>query len=242
MTIQEMQERKRELGYSYAKIAELSGVPVGTVQKVLGGITRMPRYDTLAALERVLGADPGMVRDSAVPYGTKSQGKYTIDDLDQFPENIRVELIDGVVYLLNTPKVVHQMIGGYIYSRLLQHVTEKGGECLPLIAPTGVQLDCDERTLVIPDVMIVCDRDKLIESCVYGAPDFIIEVGVREYWMIDAQKQKVIVYDFEHDEYPVIYGFDAEVPVRIWDGEAKIDFAEVYNHIKFLYERESQDE
>ena len=36
MTIQEMQERKRELGYSYAKIAELSGVPVGTVQKVLG--------------------------------------------------------------------------------------------------------------------------------------------------------------------------------------------------------------
>ena len=60
--------------------------------------------------------------------------------------------------------------------------------------------------------------------------------------MIDAQKQKVIVYDFEHDEYPVIYGFDAEVPVQIWDGEAKIDFAEVYNHIKFLYERESQDE
>ena len=57
--------------------------------------------------------------------------------------------------------------------------------------------------------------------------------------MIDAQKQKVIVYDFEHDEYPVIYGFDA---VQIWDGEAKIDFAEVYNHIKFLYERESQDE
>ena len=158
MTIQEMQERKRELGYSYAKIAELSGVPVGTVQKVLGGITRMPRYDTLAALERVLGADPGMVRDSAVPYGTKSQGKYTIDDLDRFPENIRVELIDGVVYLLNTLKVIHQMIGGYIYSRLLQHVTEKGGECLPLIAPTGVQLDCDERTLVIPDVMIVCDR------------------------------------------------------------------------------------
>ena len=58
MTIQEMQERKRELGYSYAKIAELSGVPVGTVQKVLGGITRMPRYDTLAALERVLGRIP----------------------------------------------------------------------------------------------------------------------------------------------------------------------------------------
>ena len=31
MTIQEMQERKRELGYTYAQIAELSGLPLGTV-------------------------------------------------------------------------------------------------------------------------------------------------------------------------------------------------------------------
>ena len=38
MTIKEMQERKKELGFTY-QIAELSGVPVGTVQKVLGGIT-----------------------------------------------------------------------------------------------------------------------------------------------------------------------------------------------------------
>lgn len=261
MTIREMQERKRELGYSYAKIAELSAVPVGTVQKVLGGITHTPRHGTLVALERVLGTSSGMVCDPAVPYGTKSQGRYTTDDLDQFPENIRVELIDGVVYLMNMPKVIHQLISGYIYSRLLQYVTEKGEECLLLIAPTGVRLDRDDRTLVIPDIMIVCDRFKLTESFVYGAPDFIVEVmsestkqkdsfvklnkyqnaGVREYWMIDAQKQKVIVYDFEHDEYPVIYGFDAKVPVQIWDGEAKIDFTEVYAHIKFLYKQEGTE-
>ena len=262
MTIREMQERKRELGYSYAKIAELSAVPVGTVQKVLGGITHTPRHGTLVALERVLGTSSGMVCDPAVPYGTKSQGRYTTDDLDQFPENIRVELIDGVVYPMNMPKVIHQLISGYIYSRLLQYVTEKGEECLLLIAPTGVRLDRDDRTLVIPDIMIVCERFKLTESFVYGAPDFIVEVmsestkqkdsfvklnkyqnagGVREYWMIDAQKQKVIVYDFEHDEYPVIYGFDAKVPVQIWDGEAKIDFTEVYAHIKILYKQEGTE-
>ena len=34
MTIQEMKRRKRELGYSNAKVAELSGVPLGTVQTV----------------------------------------------------------------------------------------------------------------------------------------------------------------------------------------------------------------
>lgn len=30
MTIEEMQERKRELGYSYEKLAEISGIPLGT--------------------------------------------------------------------------------------------------------------------------------------------------------------------------------------------------------------------
>ena len=33
MTIKEMQERKKELGLTYAQIAERSGLPVGTVQK-----------------------------------------------------------------------------------------------------------------------------------------------------------------------------------------------------------------
>ena len=51
MTIEEMQERKRELGYSYEKLAEISGIPLGTVQKILGGITKTPRYETRRALE-----------------------------------------------------------------------------------------------------------------------------------------------------------------------------------------------
>ncbi|WP_330376299.1 hypothetical protein [Butyrivibrio sp. AE3004] len=45
MTLQEMIDRKNELGLTYEQIARLSGVPVGTVQKVLGGITKSPRYD-----------------------------------------------------------------------------------------------------------------------------------------------------------------------------------------------------
>lgn len=53
MTINEMKEKKKEKGYSYAKIAELSGVPLGTVQKIFSGETESPRYDTLTALEQV---------------------------------------------------------------------------------------------------------------------------------------------------------------------------------------------
>ena len=96
MTIREMQERKKELGLTYAQIAERSGLPVGTVQKVLGGITLTPRYDTIMALESVLGEEqPVAVRESARPYNVKKQGEYTLEDYYQFPDDVRLELIDG---------------------------------------------------------------------------------------------------------------------------------------------------
>lgn len=53
MTVRELIAKKRELGYSCEKIAELSGVPLGTVQKVFSGITANPRLATREALSKV---------------------------------------------------------------------------------------------------------------------------------------------------------------------------------------------
>ena len=58
MTIEEMKQKKRELGYSNAMIAQISGVPLGTVQKIFSGTTTAPRYETLSALERILKPTP----------------------------------------------------------------------------------------------------------------------------------------------------------------------------------------
>lgn len=269
MTIQEMKERKRELGYSNAMIAKLSGVPLGTVQKIFGGATSSPRFETLRALEQVLKEDitPSMPKTSAtgassvgeavVPYFAKKQGEYTIEDYYNLPEDKRFELIDGVIYNMTAPSSPHQLIGGYIYNQLFNHIASKKGSCLPMISPLDVQLDCDDKTMVQPDVVIICDRDKVIRRCIYGAPDFVLEVlspstkkkdtviklhkymnaGVREYWMIDPDKKKVMIYDFEHDNYPVIMGFDAVVPVAVLDNECKIDFRALYDYISFLYEK-----
>ena len=49
-----------------------------------------------------------------------------------------------------------------------------------------------------------------------------IEAGVREYWIVDYMQEKVLVYFFESDVYPVIYGFDKPVPVNIYDDNLKI--------------------
>ena len=271
MTIQEMKEKKAELGYTYEQISALSGVPLGTVQKVFCGITASPRYETLQALEKVFcnKKDASLVREACAAYGSettsgngpyfnKNQGEYTLEDYYKIPDDIRVELIDGVIYDMSSPTSVHQLIAGYIYARLLAHMFSQKGNCLPMISPLDVQLDCDDKTMVQPDVIIVCDRDKIINRCVYGAPDFVIEIlskstrkkdafiklnkymnaGVKEYWMIDPKKLKVLVYDFTQEEvFPTIYGFTDKVPVRIWDDACVIDFQEVYEHIRFLYER-----
>ena len=61
MTLEEMKQRKKELGYTYARLSELSGVPLSTVQKIFGGATTAPRYDTMLALESLLVTRP-MVR------------------------------------------------------------------------------------------------------------------------------------------------------------------------------------
>ena len=93
MTIQEMKEKKQEKGYTYAQIAELSGVPLGTVQKIFCGETVSPRYDTLMALESLFKEQPVLRESSA--YQAHTQGSYTIDDYRSLPDDQRVELIDG---------------------------------------------------------------------------------------------------------------------------------------------------
>ena len=71
MTIQEMQQRKIELGYTNEMLAEKSGVPLGTVQKIFAGQTKAPRIRTILALEQVLKPQdlPGVPRRLHAPGG-----------------------------------------------------------------------------------------------------------------------------------------------------------------------------
>ena len=143
-----------------------------------------------------------------------------------------------------------------MYKKFLDFVMENKGPCFPFISPVDVQLDCDDKTVVQPDVLVVCDRSKYKNGRVFGAPDLVIEVlspstrrkdmqlkmykyseaGVREYWMVDPEKKVVVQYDLEHLEIPTIYNFQSEVPVLIWDGACRIDLREMVETIGFLWE------
>ena len=115
-----------------------------------------------------------------------------------------------------------------------------------------MQLDCDNKTMVQPDVGIICDPSKIKKSGIYGAPDFLVEVispstkrkdytlklskymnaGVREYWIMDYAQRKLLVYFFESEACPVIYGLDQPVPVGIYHGELTIDFSNILKWIE----------
>lgn len=202
-----------------------------------------------------------MIKEEAAVYGTKQQGDYTLEDYYAIPDERRVELIDGVIYDMSAPTFVHQRIAALIWLKLQTYVFKKKGTCVPGVSPIDVQLDCDDKTMIQPDVVVVCDRDKIINRCIYGAPDFVVEVlspstgkkdstiklrkykdaGVREYWMIDPDKKKVVVYDWSSSQIPMVYGFDAKVPVGIFGGECEVDFAEIYEEIAFIYEKEEEE-
>ena len=61
------------------------------------------------------------------------------------------------------------------------------------------------------------------------------EAGVREYWIVDPNKEKVIVYIFGEESDVFLYGFDSEVPVDIYQGKCKIDFRRVVQDLKRLH-------
>ncbi len=256
MTIQEMRDKRKELGYSYARLSELSGVPETTIQKIFSGTTASPRYATLQALEKALGPSGNLyIHENTAPYQTEiirppyaRQGSYTIYDRERIPEEFRTELIEGVLYDMASPSISHQRIAGRIYYQIANYIAEKGGSCEPFIAPLDVQLNRDEKTIVQPDIIIVCNPDLLNGPHVYGAPDFVLEVispstrrkdytkklplyeqaGVREYWIVDAERKTVFVFFFEDSSRcPGIYPMDEKIPVGIYKDELEIDLKEL---------------
>ena len=264
MTIEEMRKRKRQLEYTNAQLSDMTDIPLGTLNKILCGATKRPRPENMAALERVLRdtnytygyrpSDPVMVADSPAAYGErkadesheKKPGEFTIDDYYALPDDQRVELIDGVFYDMSSPTVEHQLLIGSIYAQILAFIQERKGRCVPLVSPVDVKLDADNKTMVQPDVIVVCDRERITEKGVLGGPDFVLEVvspssiikdyikkaakyeaaGVREYWIVDPLSRRILTYDLAEGSEPGIYPLSGKVGVAIFNQELQIDFDE----------------
>ena len=241
MTIQEMRQKKRELGITYEQIAQRCGLSGITVQRIMNGTTENPRQYTLDRLAWALTQSE--VREEAFKYGYSDtdRGLCSAEDYYKLPEDEHCELIDGRIYDMASPSDVHQDILMDLAMQLYMYVKQRGGSCRVRMAPSDVKLD--EITVVQPDVYIICKPRTRKD-----APDFIAEVvspstkvrdyiiklnkykerGVREYWIVDKDRGSIKVYLFEADDFTLNeYSFNDPVPVNIWCGECVVDLSSV---------------
>ena len=142
---------------------------------------------------------------------------YTIDDIYALSDGKRAELIDGQIYYMAPPTRKHQDIAGELFGTIREYIQANTGSCRPYVAPFAVFLNENDRNYVEPDISVICNPNKLNDKGCVGAPDWIIEIvspgsrkmdyftklfkyrtaGVREYWIVDPEKNRILVYNFE---------------------------------------------
>ena len=173
---------------------------------------------------------------------------YTEDDYYNLPENVRAELIDGQIYYMSAPSKIHQEILMFLSKTIANYIDSKKGPCKVYPAPFAVKLfEDDNRTVVEPDISVICNPNKLTDRGCTGAPDWIVEItspsnsshdyirklnlyadaGVREYWIVNPMNQSMYVYFLEDDKFrTTAYTLQDKINVNIYD-DLWIDFTEL---------------
>ncbi len=144
---------------------------------------------------------------------------YTYADYLSFEGDERMEIINGEIVMMASPLTIHQRISTELSRQLANFLVEK--PCQVFSAPLDVRLfekagdnPRNVDTVVQPDILIVCDKNKIDDKGIKGAPDLVIEIlspstqghdcfiklnlyqqaGVREYWIADPETKTVKVF------------------------------------------------
>ena len=170
----------------------------------------------------------------------------TLEQYEALPDEKRMEVFDGIVYDMASPSQIHQSISMQLSTVINNYILRKKGPCSIFSAPFDVKLSDSPLIIVQPDIMVVCDKNKLDEKRCNGAPDFIIEIvspanpsddyirklyyyknyGVREYWIVDPRRKVITVNYFENNIVSVQYPFDSVIKVNIFD-DLLINFSDI---------------
>lgn len=168
-----------------------------------------------------------------MPQTARSSAKLTYEDLQRmFPEEDGLcrELIDGELFVTPSPFMRHQRLVMRLSVSLGVHLDAHPDQGEVFTAPFDVVMS--QYDVVEPDVLVVLgdQQDILTEKHIQGAPALVIEIlsrdtrkrdetlkrqlfdrqGVREYWMVDPDRNRVIVHRRTIDgSFPLAATFEA---------------------------------
>jgi len=201
-------------------------------------------HETKSRIDGDEGSVTERTAERAAKYDVQNSHSYA-DYLTWSPEE-RWEIIDGVPYDMSpAPSRRHQEISMALSGEFYAYL--KGKPCKIYAAPFDVRLprdgeveDRDIKTVVQPDLMVVCKREKLDSRGCLRAPDLIVEIlspftsskdsvkkfnlyereGVREYWVVRPDEQTVAVFKLGSDNRygrPEMYTGEDKIKVGIFD-------------------------
>lgn len=150
-------------------------------------------------------------------------GIYSYADYLVWKIKERVELLKGKILEMSAPSPIHQEISGNLQGALF--VFLKNSKCKLYTAPFDVRFpqkgESQIYTVVQPDLCVVCDFEKIDSKGCVGAPDLVVEIlspgnskkemkskfalyqeeGVREYWVVDPERELVFVYVADNKKF-----------------------------------------
>jgi Uma2 family endonuclease len=181
----------------------------------------------------------------------------TYADYLTWPDQNRDELVDGEVYVREpAPSSSHQAVLGELHRQLANALCDK--PCRIYLAPFDVRLpkstepDGQVDTVVQPDLLIICDIQKIDARGMRGAPDWVAEVlspsnatydrrvkvrvyeraGVREVWLVNPIDRNLTVYQLDAGRYgrPGIVALEGQTRLAAIPG-VSIDWGRVVARI-----------
>ena len=134
-----------------------------------------------------------------------------------YKEPRRKELIDGQIVSMSPRATPNHNSVIVCLTRIFSSYLR--GKTCQVFIDTDVYLTKKEH--YVPDIMIVCDRNKIKHNGIHGAPDLVVEVlsrstanydrghkkaiyaqcGVKEYWLITPNERTIEVHLLKDGQY-----------------------------------------
>ncbi len=134
-----------------------------------------------------------------------------------YQEDPRMELLNGRIVMMSSPSLNHNQTAGNIYHIFRNYLNGKTCRAFS----DGVDVYLTEKDRVIPDALIVCNKDIIKPDGIHGAPDLVVEIlspstakndkgykkdlyeksGVKEYWLVDPNLRSIEAYLLSNGKY-----------------------------------------
>lgn len=150
-------------------------------------------------------------------------GTYSYSDYLMWKIKEKIELIKGKIIAMSpAPNRLHQRISMKMSLEFAKFFDNH--QCQLYAAPFDVRFphpDGTIKTVVQPDICVICDPSKLDEKGCLGAPDLVVEIlspgnsrremkdkyelyqeqGVSEYWVVRPEERNIHIYVLENGRY-----------------------------------------